>query len=133
MKKSKDPQVWLLRNRGKAASDATLATLKAEGSGSLVHGGGGQSLGPGGRRLKTVDSGMDNLFGDDDEDGDQKRRTREMGKEGDFDEIDFEEDFADDEEKMDMDDKIDEDAKDLEVNNPPNYHIKISNSFRRIV
>ena len=83
---------------------------------SLVHSA-GQSLGPGGRRLRTVDSGSAGLFGDDDEEGgDSKRRVkRELGAEGDLDELDFEETFADDEEKMDADDKEDEEAKELEV------------------
>ena len=40
---------------------------------------------------------------------------RELGAEGDFDEIDFEEAFADDEEKMEPDDHDDEEAKELEV------------------
>lgn len=123
-KKNKDPQVWLIRNRnGKGPSEATAAIFKAEaegralsGSNSLVHSS-GQSLGPGGRRLKTVDSGMSNLFGDDDEDGGdaKRRRTKEYGEEGDLDEQVYEEDFADDEEKVDLDDKDDEDAKELEV------------------
>lgn len=82
-------------------------------AGGLVHSA-GQSLGPGGRKLKTVDSGM-NLFGDDDDDGDSKRRReKEFGEEGDLDEQVYEEDFADDEEKMDVDGD-DEEAKELEV------------------
>ena len=76
----------------------------------------GQSLGPGGRKLKTVDSGMDHLFDDDDDgDGDGgRRRKRELGEEGGLDEQVYEEDFADDDEKMDVD-VNDEEAKELEV------------------
>jgi len=76
----------------------------------------GQSLGPGGRRLKIVDSGMAQLFGDDDdEDGELKaRRAREMGGEGDMDEQVYEEDFADDDEHA-MPDENDEEAKEAEV------------------
>jgi transcription initiation factor TFIIF subunit alpha len=80
---------------------------------SLVHSS-GQSLGPGGRKLKAVDSGT-NLFDDEDEEGNvTKRRNRELGEEGDLDEQVYEEDFADDEEKMEMDEN-DEEAKELEV------------------
>jgi len=63
-----------------------------------------------------VDSGMSNLFGDaDDEDSGAKRqREKEYGGEGDFDEIVFEEDFADDDEKMDVAEADDEETKDLE-------------------
>ena len=74
----------------------------------------GQSLGPGGRKLKAVDSGA-NLFDDEDEDGNGKRRReRGLGEEGDLDEQLYEEDFADDEEKAEVDDN-DEEAKELEV------------------
>lgn len=84
-------------------------------SGSLVHQT-QQSLGPGGRRLKAVDSGADDLFGEDDEDnGAAKRRAKEFGGEGDMDEMVYEEDFADDEEKMDVEDTNDQEAKELEV------------------
>lgn len=80
---------------------------------SLVHSS-GQSLGPGGRKLKAVDSGA-NLFDDEDEDGNGKRRReRELGGEGDLDEQVYEEDFADDEEKIEEDDN-DEEAKEIEV------------------
>lgn len=120
IKKNQDPERWLLRKRnGQGPSAETAALFKAERSGST-----GPipsaSLGPGGRRLKTVDNGMNGLFGDDedeDEDGEgRKRRTkRELGAEGDVDEMDFEEQFADDEEKMEPDDRDDEEAKELEV------------------
>lgn len=75
----------------------------------------GQSLGPGGRKLKTVDSGSAGLF-DDEEDGDVKRRReKEYGAEGDLDEQVYEEDFADDEEQMDVEENKDEEAKEIEV------------------
>ncbi|KAF9568899.1 hypothetical protein CPC08DRAFT_702015 [Agrocybe pediades] len=111
----RDPQHFLSRfNKGKGVSAATAAMFKseaAESSGSQV----GQSLGPGGRKLKTVDSGMDHLFddGEDDGEGMAKRRKRELGEEGDLDEQVYEEDFADDDEKMEVDDD-DEEAKELE-------------------
>lgn len=106
MQKHKDTH-WTLRQR----------TEQATGGSSLVHSA-GTSLGPGGRKLRTVDSGPSELFGgDDDEDGgDSKRRAkRENGAEGDLDELDFEDTFADDEEKMDLDDKEDDETKELEV------------------
>jgi transcription initiation factor TFIIF subunit alpha len=116
MQKNKDPERWLLHNRnGKAPSAATSAIFKGEAqsfSGSLVHTS-GQSLGPGGRRLKTVDNGGD-LFGEDDEDGEGRRRRRDDGADGDIDEMVYEEDFADDDEKIE-DDGDDEEAKELEV------------------
>ncbi|KAJ7433846.1 transcription initiation factor [Mycena galericulata] len=117
----RDPQQWLYSRNGKGPSEETAAMFKAEsegralaGSSSLVHSS-GQSLGPGGRKLKTVDSGMNNLFGDgDDEDGGAKRRReKEYGGEGDMDEIVYEADFADDEEKMDVEAE-DEETKDIE-------------------
>ncbi|KAF9485352.1 Rap30/74 interaction domain-containing protein [Pholiota conissans] len=117
----RDPQAWLASRKGKGPSSATVAMFKAEaegrdvpGSSSLVYSS-GQSLGPGGRKLKAVDSGMDNLF-DDDEDGEggaSRRRKRELGEEGDIDEQLYEDDFADDDEKMEIDDN-DEEAKELE-------------------
>ncbi|KAJ7095386.1 transcription initiation factor [Mycena belliarum] len=116
-----DPQQWLYSRNGKKPSEETAAMFKAEsegralaGSSSLVHSA-GQSLAPGGRKLKTVDSGMSNLFGDgDDEDGGAKRRReKEYGGEGDLDEIVYEDDFADDEEKMDVEAE-DEETKDIE-------------------
>ncbi|KAF5387830.1 hypothetical protein D9615_000413 [Tricholomella constricta] len=113
----RDPQAWLASRNGKAPSAATAAMFKAEAEGRSVGGGlvhsSEQSLGPGGRKLKTVDSGMSGLF-DDDEDGDMKRRReKELGGEGDMDEQVYEEDFADDEEHMDIDEN-DEEAKELE-------------------
>ncbi|KAJ7179166.1 transcription initiation factor [Mycena filopes] len=104
----RDPQQWLLNRNGKGPSDETAAIS------SLVHSA-GQSLGPNGRKLKTVDSGMSNLFGEgDDEDGGaQRRREKEYGGEGDMDEIVFEEDFADDDEKVELEAE-DEETKDIE-------------------
>ncbi|KAJ8469554.1 hypothetical protein ONZ45_g16853 [Pleurotus djamor] len=109
--------VWLSKNRkGQGPSSATAAAFKAEAEGkhliggnSLVHSA-GQSLGPGGRKLKTVDAGMDHLFGDDDEEGSQRRREKELGEEGDLDEVIFEEEFADDEEPVEANED-DEEAK----------------------
>ncbi|OJT03740.1 Transcription initiation factor IIF subunit alpha [Trametes pubescens] len=104
MQKHKDTH-WTLRQR----------TEQTSGGSSLVHSA-STSLGPGGRKLRTVDNGPSELFGDDDEDGgDSKRKTkRELGAEGDLDELDFEDTFADDEEKMDLDDKEDDETKELE-------------------
>ena len=122
MQKRKDATHWTLRQKTEQAA--------ASGS-SLVHTG-GQSLGPGGRRLRTVDSGNAGLFGDDDEEGDSKRRVkRELGAEGDLDELDFEETFADDEDKMEHDDKEDEEAKELEVRPAGLFTIYSLNHHRR--
>ena len=119
--KNKDPERWLLRRRnGQGPSDATAAIFKAEREGSIAPPGtslvysASQSVGPGGRRLKAVDSGLGGLFGDDDEEGGGRKRKREYGQEGDLDELDFEEEPADDEEKMEPD-ADDEEAKELEV------------------
>ncbi len=124
IQKNKDPERWLLRKRnGQGPSDATVAMFKSEREGSIVPSGSSlvhsasQSLGPGGRRLRMVDSGIDGLFGDDDEEGvdNKRRRKRQYGAEGDLDELDFEEGFADDEEKPDVEEADDEEAKELEV------------------
>ena len=55
-------------------------------------------------------------FADDDEEGasSRKKLKKEYGAEGDLDELDFEEDFADDEEKAEPDAE-DEEAKEIEV------------------
>ena len=115
--KNKDPERWLLRRRNGQVSEATAAIFKSERegsaapSGSLVHSVGSNT---GGRKLRAVDSGGD-LFGDDEEDGgDRKRKQREYGQEGDLDELDFEEDVQDDDEKIEPDGE-DEEAKELEV------------------
>ncbi|KAF8914601.1 hypothetical protein CPB85DRAFT_1218805 [Mucidula mucida] len=114
----RDPTVWLHQRTGRGPSEQTAAMFKAEAEGtsvdfgnSLVHTS-GESLGPGGRRLKTVDNGMNNLFGDD-EDGDRQRKEKEYGGEGDMEEQVYEEEFADDDEKMQVDND-DEEAKELE-------------------
>ncbi|KAK7049517.1 transcription factor IIF subunit tfg1 [Paramarasmius palmivorus] len=117
----RDPTAWLRQRNGKGPSSATAAMFKAEADGHIPNGGSGSlvqhssnSLGPGGRKLKTVDHGGGGLFGDDDEDGDYKRRPRDTGGEGDLDENEYEEEFADDEEKMEVDDNQDDEAKELE-------------------
>ncbi|KDQ64506.1 hypothetical protein JAAARDRAFT_118109 [Jaapia argillacea MUCL 33604] len=119
--KNKEPERWLFHRTGRGASSSTSAMFKGEpdsnlpGSSSLVYNV-GHSLGPNGRALRTVDTGMGHLFGDDDEEGmDTKRRKeREYGGEGDMDEVEFEEEFADDEEKMEPEDNDDEEAKEME-------------------
>ena len=79
-----------------------------------------------------MDSGNAGLFGDDDDEGDSKRRVkRELGAEGDLDELDFEETFADDEDKMEHDDKEDEEAKELEVRPAGLFTIYSLNHHRR--
>jgi len=120
-KKNRDPEFWLMRRRnGQAPSAATSAIFKAEAEGRVLIGSGslvqhsGQSLGPGGRRLKAVDKSTDDMFGDD-EDGGRRRRKREDDGEGDMDEMLFEEEFADDDE-MEPVDNDDEEAKEIEVN-----------------
>lgn len=121
MNQKRDPQQWLAARKGKAPSAATAAMFKAEAEGKDVMVGSslvmssGQSLGPGGRKLKTVDSGMDHLFNEDDNEAmSQKRKERELGEEGDMDEQVYEEIFADDDEHAVADDN-DEEAKEAEV------------------
>ncbi|KAF7301703.1 Transcription initiation factor [Mycena indigotica] len=114
------PEDMLKKLTKKEPSSETAAMFKAvqegralAGSSTLVHSA-GHSLGPGGRRLKAVDSGMNDLFGDDDEDGGAKRRReKEFGGEGDLDEVVYEEDFADDDEKIGLEAE-DEETKDME-------------------
>ncbi|TFK55726.1 Rap30/74 interaction domain-containing protein [Heliocybe sulcata] len=122
MQKNKDPSRWLAQNfasssNGASGSGATTSVSMPyiQSGPSLVYDA-GTSLGPGGRRLRTVDSGMERgLFGDDDDDGDnRKRRAREYGGEGDQDEMDYEEIFQDDEEKPDVNEAEDEEAKEVE-------------------
>jgi transcription initiation factor TFIIF subunit alpha len=122
IQKNKDPERWFRNKNGQGPSEETKAMFKSERAGSAVPSGSslvhsaGESLGPGGRKLKAVDSGIDGLFGDDDEDGvdSRKKMKKEYGAEGDLDELDFEEDFADDEEKAEPDAE-DEEAKEIEV------------------
>ena len=108
---------WLMRSRNNTNGVAAPIAGGATTGASLVYDFGGRSLGPGGRRLKTVDAGMRGLFEEDDEEGvdTRRRREREMGGEGDMDEMEYEEEFADDEEKMDLEDTRDEEAKEIEV------------------
>lgn len=84
------------------------------GESSLVHTS-GQSLGPGGRKLRTVDSGPGGLFDEDEDSESKRRREKEYGAEGDLDEQVYEEDFADDEEHADVEENKDEEAKEIEV------------------
>lgn len=116
MQKNKDSATWALRPKTEPGTEGSSV-------GSWVHNA-GQSLGPGGRRLKAVDSGNADLFGDDDEEGvDHKRRVKkELGQDGFLDEVDFEEGFADDEEKMEVDDHDDEETKELEVRSTSERH-----------
>ena len=131
--KHRNPEQWLAARTGRktpGSQDANSPAVKVEENAnpyiivprSLVHES-GQSAGPGGRRLRAVTKGP--LFGDEDddyggggEDEDSKfanrRREKELGGEGDADELDFEEDFADDDEKY-PEDNQDEEAKELEV------------------
>jgi len=100
-------------------SEATRKLLKGETSavpeGSLVHSVGPSHNPTGVRRLKAVDAGDRGLFDDDDVDQETKRRMkRDLGIEGDMDEQVYEEEFADDDDKMDMEDP-DEEAKEIEV------------------
>jgi transcription initiation factor TFIIF subunit alpha len=110
----RDPHTLLASRAGRAPTNsAPVLKTEAEGTPSLVYSS-GSSLGPGGRKLKAVDSGMSGLFDDDDEDPDsRRRRQKEYGGEGDLDEQVYEEDFADDEERVE--DDHDEEAKELEV------------------
>ena len=113
--KNKDPERWLLQKRnGQGPSSATTALLKAEPLESSISGNFGQSLGPGGRRLRTVVNGDGGLFGDEDEDG--RSRRHDLGQDADYDEVPYLEDFADDEEKLVPDDhQEDEIEKEMEV------------------
>ena len=122
MNQKRDPQQWLAARKGKAPSAATAAMFKAETDGEDVTFGSslvmssGQSLGPGGRKLKAVDSGMDHLFNEDDNEEEvvRKRKERELGEEGDMEEQVYEENFDDDDEHAEVDDH-DEEAKEAEV------------------
>ncbi|KAH9999318.1 hypothetical protein BJV77DRAFT_976632 [Russula vinacea] len=97
--RNKDPERWLLQKRnGQGPSAATSALFKAEPLDISIGGNFGQSLGPGGRRLRTVVNGDGGLFGDEDEDG--RTRRRNLGQDADYDEVPFLEEFADDEEKV---------------------------------
>ena len=125
--KHRNPEQWLAARAGRGppgSQDPNSPTVKVEENAnphiiqtaSLVYESPGQSAGPGGRQLRAVNKGS--LFGDDDDDEESKysnrRKERELGGDGDADELDFEEDFADDDEKYPEDDQ-DEEAKELEV------------------
>ena len=125
--KHRNPELWLASRTGRGtpgSQDPNAPAVKVEENAnphiiqtaSLVYES-GQSAGPGGRQLRAVNKGS--LFGDDDDDDDgskyaNRRRERELGGEGDADELDFEEDFADDDDKYPEDNQDDE-AKELEV------------------
>jgi len=121
--KNKDPERWLLQKRnGQGPSSATTALLKAEPLDGSIGGNFGQSLGPGGRQLRTVVNGDGGLFGDEDEDG--SSRGRNLGQDADFDEVPYHEDFADDEEKLVPDDhQEDEIEKEMEVSTALHFAI----------
>jgi len=88
--------------------------LKGEPTEGSIRGGSGQSLGPGGRRLRAVVNSSARLFGDDDDDG--QSRSRDLGQDADYDEVPYHEDFADDEEKvLPEDHQEDELEKEMEV------------------
>ena len=98
---------------GKGPSDATLATLKA-GSESRLGTAGPSGEGNG---LQAVDNGPTDLFGDDDDEEEKmnkRRRQKEMGGDGDMDEMEYEADFADDEERVEADGD-DEETKEMEA------------------
>jgi transcription initiation factor TFIIF subunit alpha len=122
--KNKDPERWLLQKRnGQGPSSATTALLKAEPLDGSIGGNFGQSLGPGGRRLRTVVNGDGGLFGDEDEDGGSRRR--DLGQDADYDEVPYHEDFADDEEKLVPDDhQEDEIEKEMEVSTALHFAIR---------
>jgi len=125
--KHRNPEQWLASRAGRGppgSQDPNSPTVKTEENAnphiiqtaSLVYES-GQSAGPGGRQLRAVNKGS--LFGDDEDDEESqysnRRKERELGGEGDADELDFEEDFADDDEKYPEDNQDDEEAKELEV------------------
>ena len=124
--KHRNPEQWLATRTGRGTpnpQDQSSPAVKVEENAnphiiptvSLVYES-GQSAGPGGRHLRAVNKGS--LFGDEDDEEQpeyaNRRREKELGGEGDADEMDFEEDFADDDEKY-PEDNQDEEAKELEV------------------
>ena len=126
--KNKDPARWLLHNRkGIAPSAATTAILKSEPT-DLT------SISDGGPRLRRVVNGMDSLFGDDD---DEPRRRMDGGADADFDEVPYEEEFADDDEKVNPTEEVDELTKELEASSirtrsfTPESHLWFRSDFKR--
>ena len=124
--KHRSPEQWLATCTGRGTpnpQDPSSSGVKVEEkvnphiilTVSLVYES-GQSAGPGGRHLWAVNKGL--LFGDQDDEEELKYANRwwekELGGEGDADELDFEEDFADDDEKY-LEDNQDEEVKELEV------------------
>ena len=108
--KNRDPERWLMRRKanGSGPSQATLDTLKADSESRSNGEGSG---------LRLVNNGPTDLFGDDEDEEEKmnmKRRQKELGADGDIDEMEYEEDFADDEEKMEMDGD-DEETKEMEA------------------
>ncbi|KAF8845777.1 Rap30/74 interaction domain-containing protein [Paxillus ammoniavirescens] len=131
IQKNKDPERWLLHRRhGQGPSAATSAMFKSDPETRVVAGGAplvhnvGQSRGPGGRMLRTVNRGSQGA--EEDEEG-NVRPKREDDGEGHLDEQLFEEDVADDDEHeaADMDD---EEAKELEERLKREY--KLANKQR---
>lgn len=122
LQKSRDPaQLW--KRRKAALSEATLSTLKSESQSSSlslpIKTEDRADFDDLGKQLRTVDAGGEDLFGMGDDDEEEKifrkRKDRELGQEGDLDEMEYEEEFADDDEKMEMDGD-DEEVKEMEVN-----------------
>ncbi|KAI0068757.1 hypothetical protein BV25DRAFT_1817668 [Artomyces pyxidatus] len=94
--RNKDPERWLLRKRnGQGPSAATSAILKSEPDAEHAT---GQSLGPGGRRLRTVASDSRGLFGDDDDEDGGRSRKRGSGADAEYDEVPSDEEPQDDDE-----------------------------------
>lgn len=106
LQKSKDPaQLW--KRRKGALSEATLSTLTQS-----VKNEDGDDYDSGRRGM----DGEDDIFGGDDDEEEKilkKRRNRDLGQEGDMDEMEYEEEFADDDEKIEMDGE-DEEMKEME-------------------
>lgn len=134
IQKNKDPERWLLhRRQGQGPSAATSAMFKADpnaviGAAPLVHTA-GQSRGPGGRALRTVNRGSQGA--EQDEEG-NIRPKREDDGEGHLDEQLFEEEVADDDEHeaVDMDDEA---AKELEVGHQTHCSYQVSSSCRSVL
>jgi len=124
--KNKDPERWLLQKRsGQGPSSATTALLKAESLDGSIGGNFSQSLGPGGRRLRTVVNEDGGLFGDGDEDEDGPSRRRNLGQDADYDEVPYHENFADDDDELVPDDhEEDESEKEIKVSTMLHFAIR---------